>query len=265
MTHEERFAIALRTRAMIALVEGFLAGNATREELRVWAHAQGNAYSNPPPFAGNGAADDLHTCLWNMDLRLRSGDFLVRDTDLADHLRAVHEGRPRFAPQVLAWTPLSVAEIAQRVKAPTTRIPVEGLGWFEEVRFASPSTNSCFVAVEPIEHGDRAPRVARLHVRTIPVSSAAATQLLDDLCDTLAIDGEDLVVDDQTRIPLPQLRWEIVRMDDNGHRFVVATYSGYAKARARLADYEALSHKQTYWLEDRDQGADREGCEGVRR
>jgi hypothetical protein len=250
MTHKQRFDTTLRTRAMIALVERFLTGDATREEVQVWARAQGNAYSKPAPFPGNGAADDLHTCLWNMDQRLRSGDFLVRDIDLADHVRAVREGRSTFAPQVIAWTRLSIAEIAQRTTIPATRTPIQGLGWFEEVRFASLSTNARFVALESIENGDPVPGVVRFHVHAFPVSSDAAARLLDDLCDTLAIDGGDLVTDAPMVMPIPPPRWDVVRMDDNGHRFVVATYSGYAKARARLADLEALSHKQTYWLEE---------------
>jgi len=36
--------------------------------------------------------------------------------------------------------------------------------------------------------------------------------------------------------------------DDNGSTALGAEFTGHAKARAHLADYEKKVHKQTYWL-----------------
>jgi hypothetical protein len=39
------------------------------------------------------------------------------------------------------------------------------------------------------------------------------------------------------------------RMTDNGNRAVVRHFTGYAKARAELAQHEAKGHEQSYWPE----------------
>lgn len=44
-------------------------------------------------------------------------------------------------------------------------------------------------------------------------------------------------------------RWELWRQDDNGNRFLVASYADEATARAHLARFETgVVHKQTYWV-----------------
>jgi hypothetical protein len=40
-----------------------------------------------------------------------------------------------------------------------------------------------------------------------------------------------------------------MRSDDNGNTVLIRSFSGYAKARGELAQYEAKLHKQSYWLE----------------
>ncbi len=44
-------------------------------------------------------------------------------------------------------------------------------------------------------------------------------------------------------------RFVLVRQDDNGHRFRVEVFDTIELAQRRLAEYEARSHKQTYWIE----------------
>lgn len=39
------------------------------------------------------------------------------------------------------------------------------------------------------------------------------------------------------------------RQDDNGNRFLVARFAVEAEAAAEQARFEALGHKQTYWVE----------------
>ncbi len=41
----------------------------------------------------------------------------------------------------------------------------------------------------------------------------------------------------------------VMRQDDNGHVFRVRSYSSQCAAERELARLEALTHKQTYWLE----------------
>jgi hypothetical protein len=43
--------------------------------------------------------------------------------------------------------------------------------------------------------------------------------------------------------------WELWRQDDNGNRFVIGRFDTAAAAEAEQRRFEALGHKQTYWVE----------------
>jgi hypothetical protein len=89
---EARFEAASLTMEMVALVERFLDGRATREELCSWARNVHKTYGRSA-FVHNGAADALHTCLWNLDETIPSSDEpVVRHVDLVEHLHAVRRG-----------------------------------------------------------------------------------------------------------------------------------------------------------------------------
>lgn len=45
--------------------------------------------------------------------------------------------------------------------------------------------------------------------------------------------------------------WELWRQDDNGNRFRIAAFGSQAEAEAEQRRFEALAHKQTYWVERR--------------
>ena len=43
--------------------------------------------------------------------------------------------------------------------------------------------------------------------------------------------------------------WVLWRQDDNGNRFVVATFDDQKAAEAALRAFERKKHKQTYWID----------------
>lgn len=43
--------------------------------------------------------------------------------------------------------------------------------------------------------------------------------------------------------------WELWRQDDNGNRFLIGRFDSQAAADAEQRRFEALGHKQTYWVE----------------
>jgi hypothetical protein len=47
----------------------------------------------------------------------------------------------------------------------------------------------------------------------------------------------------------PRQRWELWRLDDNGNRLLIRDFADRSAAEKELAHFEALHHKQTYWLE----------------
>lgn len=42
--------------------------------------------------------------------------------------------------------------------------------------------------------------------------------------------------------------WELWRQDDNGNRFVIGRFQSSDAAEAEQRRFEALGHKQTYWV-----------------
>lgn len=52
-------------------------------------------------------------------------------------------------------------------------------------------------------------------------------------------------------------RWELWRQDDNGNRFRIARFASRADADAEQRRFEALGHKQTYWVEWKDGDTER--------
>jgi Ion transport protein N-terminal len=45
--------------------------------------------------------------------------------------------------------------------------------------------------------------------------------------------------------------WELWRQDDNGNRFAIARFGSAEAAEAEQRRFEALGHKQTYWVQRR--------------
>lgn len=53
---------------------------------------------------------------------------------------------------------------------------------------------------------------------------------------------------DPNRVETPPARWALLRQDDNGHVFEVQRFASRCAASSALANFEALHHKQSYWL-----------------
>ena len=52
--------------------------------------------------------------------------------------------------------------------------------------------------------------------------------------------------------------WELWRQDDNGNRFVIGRFDTANAADAEQRRFEALGHKQTYWVQpSADRGGNR--------
>ena len=47
----------------------------------------------------------------------------------------------------------------------------------------------------------------------------------------------------------PRVVWRVLRLDDNGNRFVVAECASEGEARRIAEDFTARGHKQAYWVE----------------
>jgi hypothetical protein len=71
------------------------------------------------------------------------------------------------------------------------------------------------------------------------------------------VDDPAVLVNPQPTGPVtdqPAARWELWRQDDNGNRDRIGTFETHAAAQRALDRFEALGHKQIYWLEERAGG-----------
>jgi hypothetical protein len=234
-------------REICAKMRAYLAGNLGGTALGQWA-TDVWPHQGPSTIRGHGAATSVLESLINLDDEGRE----VRRSDVETYLRWLTEGLPVQLPDepltVLRKTP---DEIAQQLSLRTVRWWLNGLGWVSEVRFVAPGTGRPFCAGW-LENAPPEPGEARSCITTDHPQDA---QALLDLFDTLALDLSDVPTmrgkpgwnEAISAEGLP--RWRLMRQDDNGRRFEIETFSAPRKARERLRSYEALHHKQIYWLE----------------
>jgi hypothetical protein len=229
---------------MVALLRAFVAGRASRAEVAAFTRAiWPDTSKQGGPFPGNGSAATVFDSIWNAEER--SGDsYVLREEDFRDYLRLLTEGEPFARAPRVAQVRATAERIARALERTTSRFWVDGLGWHESVRFSSPYTGRAFDAVGPLwPPADNA-------VVDVRATTEATPELIVDLLDTLAIDLDDLF--DPPNLDLGS--WSLWRQDDNGVRAVVATFSARVKAQRALAKFEALPHRQMYWLEERVAG-----------
>jgi hypothetical protein len=244
MDAEARFEATRVTAEMVGLVEQLLAGRTTRHELYVWAEKL--VYPHRPLAFHTAAARGLLSCLLDLHSQLDDGP-RVRDVDLAAHVEAIRMGWPPFDPEAFATLALTAREVATRIGREIQRYYVDGLGWMEICEFASPATGRRFSVHRPL-HDAASAMVTRVSTFALPPAAADRAAVLADLFDTLTIDMDEITWSDIA----PSERWRLMRSDDNGNTQLVRRFSGYAKARKALAEYEAKLHKQAYWLERED-------------
>ena len=234
-------------REMCAQMRAYLAGNLGGTALGQWA-TDVRTPRGLSTIRGHGTAHSVLESLINLDDEERE----VRRSDVEAYLRWLTEGLQAPLPDdplvVLRLTP---DEIASVLSLRAVRWWLDGLGWVSEVRFVAPGTGRPFSAgwldYSPPELGE--------HLSCITTDHAQDAQALLDLFDTLALDLSDVPAVHgkpgwNEAISVEELpRWRLMRQDDNGRRFEIETFSAPRKARERLRSYEALHHKQIYWLE----------------
>ncbi|RYE91334.1 MAG: hypothetical protein EOO75_08925 [Myxococcales bacterium] len=243
-----------RAREMRDLLRDYLAGRATRGDIARWTEAM--LPLGREAFAG--VAYPVFQSLLSVEETLDSGpyagEFLVRDQDVVGYLRGLQEGwRSRSSEQPLAFVALPIEQVAEQLALKTMRYWLDGLGWQVILEFASLATGRPFYAeggyegltssLNPIGWGLGFIQVHGMKHDTSPAPLA-------DLFDTLEVDLGDIEPGVCPPPTEPQGRWTLWRQDDNGNRVVVRVFSGLAKARAHLRRFEALHHRQIYWLEE---------------
>ncbi|MFZ6184673.1 hypothetical protein [Nannocystis pusilla] len=236
------------TEELIRRLRDFIAGRETPATLQQWAQKVWGPTQEGPATANRLATEALHD-LWSADSRFPAGDLgsppIFRPVDAAETLRQLQRGTLVGPVCEVAGLKAPLRHFATRLDLETERHVLDGLGWFEFLRFASPGTGRAFDLQRPLERrdSDNLPTLVRASIADDP------QETLRDLFETLVIDHDDVAALADNFADLKPLRRTLWRQDDNGNRAVVAPFTGVRKAEAALQQYSALMHKQLYWLE----------------
>jgi hypothetical protein len=238
-----------RAGELLQRLQGFVRGDETHASLVRWAgsgwrveHAQGG------PFPLNRTATRLLVNLANASAPGRLDQTpILRVEDAAHYIELLRRGENRKLVRLIGCSRILLQKLQLRLQLPTEREVVPGIGWCEYLRFASPASGRTFVLEESLQRsssdGDNA------YGNFSSEDQGDPRDCLIDLLETLAIDLDDLAwrAPEFERLTLPT--WTLWRQDDNGSKTAMTTFTGCRKAQAALAQFEALQHKQTYWLE----------------
>ncbi len=224
--------LAEQVHGVIAAMRDFLRGAIDAPGLSRFARDMWPEARQDLPFAGQSLANTVWLSILN------ATDPELRITDVEGYIRWLTIGSP-FYPIRVCGVRMSAARLAAQLSLATHRYIVDGLGWQESVEFVSLVTGRQFHAESSIVHD--VPDNIFVHACDVP---GREPQPLLDLCNTLGIDAADCFLDHAE-----PARWRIWRQDDNGHRSVVSTFTALKKARLALADLEAATHKQMYWID----------------
>ncbi len=247
----EYFETAERTAALIETLERFTQGLETTRALQAWARDLWEKDGTQAgPLRTNKLATMILTNLWSADARQdpedRQSGGMLRVQDALEYLRVLRTGAAYFAPRDVASVALPLGHWAARFVLQPTRHVIDGLGWFEFIKFASSATGRTFLMRSSLPSEKESP----CHSTVSTELQGDAGQCLQDLLETLAIDRRDLtwVAHEFEKLVLPE--WVLWRQDDNGIKAEIERFTGYKKALSALADLEAKQHKQAYWLEN---------------
>jgi hypothetical protein len=238
-----------RTGELLQRLQGFVRGTETHASLVRWAssgwrieHAQGG------PLGLNRTATRLLANLANGGALGRLDQApILRVDDAAHYIELLRRGESHKLTRLIGCSRILLQDLQQRLHLPTERQVVPGIGWCEYLRFASPATGRTFVLEESLQRpsgdGDNA------YGNFSSDDQSDARDCLIDLFETLAIDLDDLAwrAPEFEKLTLPT--WTLWRQDDSGIKTAMTIFNSCRKAQAALAHFEALPHKQTYWLE----------------
>ena len=245
MLKADYYEIFDATHELLARLRRFASGDMTHEALGAWARAAWRPeHGQAGPLAGNPRATALLLDAFNAEDRHDPRDAdsprIFRPRDATEALRWFHAAPLEGEPAVIGHFWLDFDRVARQVERPTRRSVVDGIGWHEDLRFASPGTGRRFSLARCLPQ--RGPRVT------------ASTESGGDPADVLADFAETTGCDDAELehraapfdVPLP--RWALHRQDDNGNEFVVSTHASRVRACSERDRFAARMHKQLYWV-----------------
>lgn len=169
----------------------------------------------------------------------------ARRSDLGVYARELAEGVV-LAVQYAGLAKGDIDDWARRLGTQVVRRGEDGLGVLDTIRFASPATGWVFTAYSPVDRSRvsessgwltlHAPRGAR-ELAVVDLVESFLWDVIEAPDSTLEIDLDVLPV------------VALMREDDNGNRVEIRTFRSYTGAMREAQRFEALGHKQRYWVD----------------
>ena len=233
-----RLERARAVRDLINVLRALLEHRMTRPQAAAWAAELRS--SGGPTFDSATALAVFDALAW-VDERDGDGQ-QVRDVDLHAYLAELRGGACFVGDRdPLVRLRLDLDQLAERVGTKPTRWWCSGLGWFEELRFATLASERPFVAT--------AAQGQREHVDVYKLARDPWRDALIDLFEHLVVDDHDAIAFDPA-VNLAELPvWALWREDDNANRFEMERYRSYSKAELHERIYRERGHKQFYWVD----------------
>lgn len=131
----EAFEQAARVREMCSMLQRFLDGEVTRNDIAIWCHGiwipgQGE------PFRRYGEASSIFASIWNVEETESPGEYFVRTTDVAAYVELLRNGNTFLGDEnTLAVFESGWEEFTRN--NPPARYWENGLGWFEYFHFSA--------------------------------------------------------------------------------------------------------------------------------
>jgi hypothetical protein len=228
-TLQAMFETAEAVRTMRDAIDAHLRGAMSDRDLRELAHRV--------PYAITTNVEARLTCL---DVRwyASEGPMEIRRSDLEVYARELAEGLSLDVEERGA-TNVALEDLARRAGVSRVNRVMDGLGLVHTVRFASPATGRSFTAwTTPAQPG--ATLCLPRGDAAFAVIDLVESFLWDAIEEPNATMGLDLDV-------LPEVA--LLREDDNGNRVEIRTFRSYTGALREARRFEALGHKQRYWVE----------------
>ena len=233
-TLKAMYETAEAVREMRAAIDAHLRDAMSAEELadfgyRSKARVRGNAHAV-------GCAVDLG------EYRPESG---TRREDVVHYARELAMGLSLDVEEAGALH-LSTARIAERAGTPVVRRASNGLGVIDTTFFASPATGRTFSVWSTISPMIPSPAHDWAHLcvprgdRTLGLIDVIETMFWDVIEEAESTFEMDIDV-----LPVVAL----MREDDNGNCVEIRTFRSYTGAMREAQRFEALGHKQRYWVD----------------
>jgi hypothetical protein len=173
------------------------------------------------------------------ELGCRGGE--LRREDVVEYARELAEGLSLVVSRAGSVRATATA-LAARAGVSVVRRMSNGLGVVDSVRIASAATGQSFTAwsTRPSSLSDW----SEVSVPTGDVAFGVVDLVESFLWDVIEEPGATFEIDLEL---LPEVA--LLREDDNGNRVEIRTFRSYTGAMREARRFEALGHKQRYWVE----------------